>query len=1216
MKPLEQIKSRFKLYSTRSRTTRRSRPALEEMETRLVPATPPWTAIGPAPIFGDQLDAPESAKYAVSGRVTAIVVDPSDPTGNTVYIGTAGGGVWMGTNINTDSAATPRTWTPLTDNLATQINDPLVTLTVGAVAAVSNPSTSSTILYAGLGEPNAISTVMIPGKANSQFYGTGIIKSIDGGQNWTLLGGSGASNIFYRSAISKIVVSPSNPNLVYAAVASAKNGVTGNEGIWKSTDGGLTWTNTTKTAIPGSNQYMFTDLVMPDSNNPDLLFAAIGEQIGSVFNGVYETTNGGASWFELTNLPNGAQQNNLEGVGRITLAASSNIGTAAAPQYQLYAAFMANNLTQNASIVKEAKASDKQVVGDEETYTVTVRYTGFAGLEFFKADQDVEITGLGEGFDGTFQIDSVGTSEGTAFLKYKFTTTVGTPLPDPVTDPQGATAQAPFGTLYQLGYVTVTGAAGDVSAAWNVIPGFDLPSVSSGRDYVGGGGSTAETADTSTYQGYYGTTLIVVPSFVGEDHYAGDHIYAGGQDYFLSVEKATSVTPVVKDLASKDVSSGTPIHVDHHGIAIAPTTISSANSFTVLDGSDGGVYEYDPTGNSWTDLNYTSSSDLNKNLQISQFFGIQVNPTNPAQILGGVQDNGSIFTTDGGQTWTDLTLQQDPQKGGGPYTGGDGGQVYLNSTGTIGYVINTGKLQNSTSPFGSERYNFIGGTGSNTLPSLDEVVGLFPNEDYLMSPGNPQTLWLGTNTIYMTTDGGSNWFPITTFDSQNQHGWFTPFNTIQNGYLLNTTVVDSMAAPATNASMLYVGARGGHFLVTTNVSTNSPTGANPVTWVESDPIPVTSQNQAQLADLKFSDIQIDPSNPNIVFVTAANFGDVTGGAHVWMGVFNPATMKIAWSNISGNLPNVPAWSVEVQELSPGDLPVLYVGTDVGVFCTTNLGASWSRFGSGLPNVQARALSLNVNVANPSQNVLLVGTLGRGAYQVTPNIALTPTPTSFIQSVYFHLMGRSADAEGLAAWTQVLDTLGNTPAGRTQVVMGIEQNPAYLNQVVTGLYEHYLNRAPDPGAQGWVTALANGATTIENVIAALVSSPEFFTKAGGTNSGFLNAVYTSILGRAADSSGFTAWLNALDSGTSRTTVAPAFLTSMEYRQNLVAGLGWTPTGNPATPGSYFQGYYLAYLGRQGDPTGVASWVAELQGGVTDQMVIAGILGGPEFYGNSV
>jgi len=321
---------------------RRVRPILERLEDRIAPATIAgpsgvWTSIGPAPIVGNTSDG-----GIVSGRVTSIAPNPADPTGNSVYIGTAGGGVWAGSNIHSNAP----TWTPLTDNLAAQVNDPFVTLSVGAVTAVLDPASQITTIYAGLGEANAESTFMTPGSGGSQFYGTGIIKSSDGGQNWSLLGGNGTSNIFYRSAISKIIALPPNPaivgpnnlGVVYAAVSTAKNGVVGQEGIYISTDAGVTWTNlTAATGLP--TNLMYSDLVI-DPANRSILYAAIGEAAGDPANGVYMTTDGGIHWQQLAGLPTGGQGGNTGAVGRITLALSPTPDPATG-NYVLYAALMA-----------------------------------------------------------------------------------------------------------------------------------------------------------------------------------------------------------------------------------------------------------------------------------------------------------------------------------------------------------------------------------------------------------------------------------------------------------------------------------------------------------------------------------------------------------------------------------------------------------------------------------------------------------------------------------------------------------------------------------------------------------------------------------------------------------------------------------------------------------------------------------------------------------
>ena len=101
---------------------------------------------------------------------------------------------------------------------------------------------------------------------------------------------------------------------MYVAVgAVATNGLPGNTGIWKSTDGGLNWTDTTA-AI--STTAAYSDLVI-DPANPQVLYAGVGAPAGDPANGVYKTTNGGASWAVAGDLPTGATDPRI---GRITLA--------------------------------------------------------------------------------------------------------------------------------------------------------------------------------------------------------------------------------------------------------------------------------------------------------------------------------------------------------------------------------------------------------------------------------------------------------------------------------------------------------------------------------------------------------------------------------------------------------------------------------------------------------------------------------------------------------------------------------------------------------------------------------------------------------------------------------------------------------------------------------------------------------------------------------
>lgn len=240
-----------------------------------------WTAVGPASIQEGPSGSP-----LVSGRLTGIAANPTNA--NVIYVAAAGGGVWKTINGGTS-------WTPLTDGQST--------LFMGAIAlAPSSPNT----IYAGTGEAN---------NSGDSFYGRGVLKSTDGGTTWKLLG----TTLFNHVAISKIVVDPTNANTVYVAIdGNASNGSfsSGNVGVWKSTDGGTTWKNTT-TGIANVDHNVddFSDLVI-DPVSPQTLYTAVGTYYGARGNGIYKTTNGGTSWAFAGDAPKGA------GLGRITLAIS------------------------------------------------------------------------------------------------------------------------------------------------------------------------------------------------------------------------------------------------------------------------------------------------------------------------------------------------------------------------------------------------------------------------------------------------------------------------------------------------------------------------------------------------------------------------------------------------------------------------------------------------------------------------------------------------------------------------------------------------------------------------------------------------------------------------------------------------------------------------------------------------------------------------------
>jgi hypothetical protein len=127
---------------------------------------------------------------------------------------------------------------------------------------------------------------------------------------------------------------------------------------------------------------------------------------------------------------------------------------------------------------------------------------------------------------------------------------------------------------------------------------------------------------------------------------------------------------------------------------------------------------------------------------------------------------------------------------------------------------------------------------------------------------------------------------------------------------------------------------------------------------------------------------------------------------------------------------------------------------------------------------------------------------------------------------------------------------------------------------------------------YVDQLKGGATD-ESVLAAMLASTDFYASAGGTRSGFVEALYRVLLGRAADPSGLAFWLKELSSGATPSEVAGVVLSSVEYRQDFVTA------------------QYEHFLGRAPDKSELSVGAAALESG-TDEAFIAGIAGSAEFY----
>ena len=269
-----------------------------------------WQLTGPQPtnvpaLLGSFPSLDNVGFPTVSGRVTALAVDTTDATGNTIYLGAAAGGVWKTTNGGTS-------WTPLTDNQPS--------LAVGSIAI--DPNNHNTI-YVGTGEDN----FNLDG-----FYGVGILKSTDGGATWTQLGASvfaGAKSPDIGGAkIGAIAVQPGNSNVVLASVDFFDRNDP-NGGVYQSLDGGVTWNRPAAGAQGAAGTDLVFDPTIVAANNAATVYAALGDVFspGAASNGIWKSTDSGAHW---TKLAGGLPAIN---VGRITLGYAHSTSGATATIY-------------------------------------------------------------------------------------------------------------------------------------------------------------------------------------------------------------------------------------------------------------------------------------------------------------------------------------------------------------------------------------------------------------------------------------------------------------------------------------------------------------------------------------------------------------------------------------------------------------------------------------------------------------------------------------------------------------------------------------------------------------------------------------------------------------------------------------------------------------------------------------------------------------------
>lgn len=430
------------------------------------------------------------------------------------------------------------------------------------------------------------------------------------------------------------------------------------------------------------------------------------------------------------------------------------------------------------------------------------------------------------------------------------------------------------------------------------------------------GGATFVQVNATTFcsgQCFYDIAVEVDPTNVS-------NVYLGGSPTLIfgrSIDGGTTFT------ANAATANG--LHGDSHTIAVAPSLPS-----TIYFGCDGGIYKSTDNGTTWTSLN-------NSTFSATQFMSLAVHPTDANFTIGGTQDNGTNFYQPGG-TWTRADF-------------GDGGNTvidqnapdttnvrmyhtYFNQTNAMGYarVLTTANaMDNLWSLFGC---GFGGSIPNGMTCTASATLFYAPMEQ---GPGNPNTLYFGSDVLYRSADGG------------------TTMAKVSQEPITSAVPISAIGISPQDDNVRVIGQTNGAIFGTT-------TGANPL--VNLDPANAVPNNA-------INRVVIDPTNSNTAYVTLSAFGV----ANVWK-TTNLNASPPTWTSLPGTganlLPLVPVNGFVVDPLIPNGL---YAGTDIGVYASLNGGLSWAPFGTGLPRVAVFDMAITPG------RLIRIATHGRGMWQL-------------------------------------------------------------------------------------------------------------------------------------------------------------------------------------------------------------------------------------------